>query len=421
MSDTKRTDGALDLSFSKWRHHDDSSDFFPSNVNKASSTNAQPDEDAEKLLDPKRRRRKHACSPPVVMSCIVLIPLSLVFGTILLVLLTRKDDVSRATLPDSDSQSAAQLSPPPPSPPGPGAGTSGTDWILLLPPPSPPPAISFWPSAPSFDLTLSKPPPSTPPPSPPPPSPSPPPPSTPPPSPLPSTPPSLPPPTSPPPSSPVITCIDDHDGYAATGLGEDCTQGFAFAACAMPTVYGSDTVCQHPAGIFCKLTCGCCNYVASPPPPRNPPHPSKPPPALPPLPPPPPSPSPPPPSLPPLPPPPSPPPSSPPRAPPASPPAMPPPFSVTRSGESCEERGWTDIEPTSEAAEAAALAATGIVFTDCSVCPMTQPQDSAPWPSGVFIFGLGAPGAALFSVVDVGVNAETAQGAFMVCNSTFLV
>ncbi len=280
--------------------------------------------------------------------------------------------------------------------------------------PPPPPNFAMAPPSPGFEIFV-PPSPSTPPPSPPPPSTPPllPPPSTPPLDPPPSQPPS-----APPPDSPTSTCVDDHDGYAAAGQGgADCSQGFAAAACGIPSVYGSDTVCQHPAGIYCKLTCGCCGYAASPPPPRNPPHPSKPPPAFPPLPPPPPSPSPPPPSPPPSPPPPSPPPPPPPQTPPAAPPAAPPPFSVTGYGQSCEERGWRDVEATSAAAEAAALAATGIAFTDCSICPMTN----ANWPAGVFVFGSPEdPNSQLFSVVDSGTNVEVAGGAHMVCNSTFL-
>ena len=71
---------------------------------------------------------------------------------------------------------------------------------------------------------------------------------------------------------------------------------------------------------------------------------------------------------------------------------------------------------TSAACEAAALAATGIVFTDCSICPM----NNANWPHSCFVFGYGNPGHALFTVIDSGSNVDKADGAHMVCDSVFL-
>ena len=305
-----------------------------------------------------------------------------------------------------------------------GRRTSDTDDDTVSPhkmndsvhfPPSPP-HLTLAPPSPGFQIFVS-PSPSTPPPSPPPPFTPPllPPPSTPPLDPPPSQPPS-----APPPDSPASTCVDDHDAYAALNMGgDDCSQGFALAACTNPAIFGGATICNHPAGQACKASCGCCGHLISPPPPlvpRGPPPPSPLPPPPPPSPPPPPLP---PPSTPPSPPPPSPPPLSPPRAPPSAPPAAPPAFSLTNSDESCAERGWRTLEATTESCEAAALA-IGKPLTDCAHCPLNQDSSNANWPHGCMIFGAGASGEALFSILDVGTNADSAQGAHLICNSTWI-
>ena len=447
---------------------------------------------------PRPPPQAHRC----IVACFAGVPIIITLTTLIVLLVTKPTEVLNTI--------TVAPSPPPPPPPSassPTGDTSSSDTGVSI---SPPPSISFWPSAPSFDLTLNKPPPSLPPPSPPPPSPSPPPPGppydyhtcedsqigvafqgvtrafceqmydyyadktipfsatttdanalgvcvrklheptfelsfdhthadpglscrtvkggglleclcpyAPPSAPSPSTPPSPPPPTSPPPASPASTCVDDHAGYAASGQGADCSQGFASVACAIPSVYGGDSICTHPAGIYCKFTCGCCDYEIKSPPPPRPGWPPPPPPSTPPSPPPPSTPPPSPPSHPPSPPPPSPPPSAPPKEPPASPPAMPPAFSLTRSDESCEERGWRRLEATTESCEAAALA-IGKPLTDCPQCPLNQDPNNAVWPHGCMVFGAGNSGEALFSILDVGTNPPSASGAHLLCNSTWI-